>query len=56
MDGKLQILGNLLVTISVWISRLLFERKKKTYGLEESNLPLLFEAKKLAKVAASLEP
>lgn len=55
MDGKLQILGNHLVTISVWISRLLFDRKK-TYGLEESNLPLLFEAKKLAKVAASLEP
>lgn len=54
MDGKLQILGNHLVTVSVWISGLLFDRKK-TYGLEESNLPLLFEAKKLAKVAASLE-
>lgn len=28
MDGKLQILGNHLVTVSVWISRLLFDRKK----------------------------
>lgn len=28
MDGKLQILGNHLVTISVWISLLLFDRKK----------------------------
>ena len=29
MDGKLQILGNHLVTVSVWISGLLFDRKKQ---------------------------
>lgn len=54
MDGKLQILGNHLVLYQFGY-RDSFLIEKKTYGLEESNLPLLFEAKKLAKVAASLE-
>ena len=51
MDGKLQILGNYLVTVSVWISRILFDRKKNL-RLRGIKLALALRGK---KVATSLE-
>lgn len=48
MDGKLQILGNHLVTVSVWISGLLFDRKKNL-RLRGIKLALTLRGKKVSE-------
>ena len=48
MDGKLQILGNQPVTVSVWISRILFDRKKNL-RLRGIKLALALRGKKVSE-------